>query len=140
MRESEALPPNSRRGKKLTPVTLPSRLTPPAYPSSSTCRFQLADRFFQFSNLAHPSPPPKSHPPDFSYPQLDIKNRQAEVFLRDADSFLRAFDFFSQDHDSLLPTPAIKNQQLATLSQASAIKHQPHDFFLQEQEIMLLRL
>jgi hypothetical protein len=30
--------------------------------------------------------------------------------------------------------PAIKNQQPATLTQASAIKHQPHDFFLQEQE------
>jgi hypothetical protein len=51
------------------------------------------------------------------------------------DSFLRASDFLLQGHDFLLPTPAIKNQQPATLSQVSAIKHQLHDFFLQQPAI-----
>ncbi|WP_417913412.1 hypothetical protein [Candidatus Electronema sp. TJ] len=82
--------------------------------------------------------PPKSHPPDFFYPQPDIKNRLAEVFLHDIDSFLRASDFLSQANDFLLPAPAIKNQQPETLTQALAAKHQPCDFFLQEQEIHAL--
>jgi hypothetical protein len=62
------------------------------------------------------------HPPVF-FPQHPVReNRQAETVPRHLDSFLRASDSHSQGCDSLLPVPAIKNQQPATLPQAHAIK------------------